>query len=52
MALAYADVVRPVFIGLAITYAIGFVAAVLLPAGRLPEEPELARSTTSESMVA
>lgn len=52
VALAYADVVRPVFVGLAITYAIGFVAAVLLPAGRLPEESELARSTTSESMVA
>jgi MFS family permease len=36
----YTDVFSPIFVGLAVTYAIGVVAAVLLPAGRLPDEQE------------
>ncbi|GAB2844844.1 MFS transporter [Microbacterium insulae] len=34
----YTDVFSPIFIGLAFTYALGVIAAVLLPAGRLPDE--------------
>lgn len=52
VAQAYSAVFGPVFIGLAITYAIGFVAALLLPAGRLPEDSELAGSTAAESLTA
>jgi len=40
----YGDVFVPVFAALAITYAIGIVAAILLPPGRLSDEP--APSTT------
>jgi MFS family permease len=35
----YGDVFVPVFAALAITYAIGIVAAILLPPGRLSDEP-------------
>ncbi|GAA2026399.1 MDR family MFS transporter [Agromyces tropicus] len=35
----YGDVFVPVFAALAITYAVGVVAAVLLPPGRLSDEP-------------
>jgi EmrB/QacA subfamily drug resistance transporter len=35
----YGDVFVPVFSALAITYAIGIVAAILLPPGRLSDEP-------------
>ena len=34
----YRDVFAPIFIGLSIAYAIGFVAALLLPPGRLSNE--------------
>jgi EmrB/QacA subfamily drug resistance transporter len=34
----YTSVFAPIFIGLSIAYAVGVVAAVLLPAGRLSEE--------------
>jgi EmrB/QacA subfamily drug resistance transporter len=40
----YGDVFVPVFAALAITYAIGVIAAILLPPGRLSDEP--APSTT------
>jgi MFS family permease len=36
----YGDVMAPVFLALAVTYAVGIVAAVLLPAGRLSDEHE------------
>jgi EmrB/QacA subfamily drug resistance transporter len=36
----YGDVMAPVFLALALTYAVGIVAAVLLPAGRLSDEHE------------
>ncbi|MCH6230942.1 MFS transporter [Microbacterium sp. CFH 31415] len=39
----YTSVFAPIFVGLAITYGIGVIAAVLLPAGRLPEEQAAAR---------
>jgi len=52
VAQAYSAVLGPVFIGLAVAYAIGFVAALLLPDGRLPDESELARSAMSEPMTA
>lgn len=38
----YSSVFAPIFVGLAIAYAVGVVAAVLLPAGRLPEEQSVA----------
>ncbi|WP_432512111.1 MFS transporter [Kineococcus sp. SYSU DK001] len=38
IASAYVEVFSPVFLALAVTYALGFVAAVLLPPGRLPDE--------------
>ncbi|THG31633.1 MFS transporter [Naasia lichenicola] len=37
IATVYAEVLSPVFLVLAIIYGIGIVAAILLPAGRLPE---------------
>lgn len=52
VAQAYSAVLGPVFIALAITYAVGFLAALLLPPGRLPEESELAQSVTTEPQVA
>lgn len=36
----YRDVFAPIFLALAITYAVGIVAALLLPHGRLSDEPE------------
>ncbi len=42
VAAIYTSVFAPVFIGLAIAYAVGVVAAVLLPAGRLSEEQPVA----------
>ncbi|WP_257879638.1 hypothetical protein [Kocuria flava] len=35
---AYAAVLAPVFLGLALVYLLGFIAALLLPPGRLAEE--------------
>jgi EmrB/QacA subfamily drug resistance transporter len=40
----YRDVFAPIFVALAVTYAVGIVAAVLLPHGRLSDEHELAAS--------
>ena len=37
IATVYAQVLSPVFLALAIIYGIGIIAAILLPAGRLPE---------------
>jgi MFS family permease len=48
----YASVFTPIFIALAATYAVGIVAAVLLPHGRLSDEPVPAPQTTSESLSA
>ena len=36
----YSSVLAPIFIGLALTYAVGIVAALLLPHGRLSDELE------------
>ncbi|WP_432543758.1 MFS transporter [Kineococcus sp. SYSU DK002] len=38
IASAYVEVFSPVFLALAVTYALGLVAALLLPPGRLPDE--------------
>lgn len=38
VAAAYSEVLAPVFAALAVTYAVGIVAAVLLPKGRLSDE--------------
>jgi EmrB/QacA subfamily drug resistance transporter len=38
VAAIYTSVFVPIFIGLAVAYAVGVVAAILLPAGRLPEQ--------------
>ncbi|MDN3496451.1 MFS transporter [Planococcus sp. APC 4015] len=40
IAALYSGILAPIFIGLAVTYAIGVVAAVLLPKGRLSDELE------------
>ena len=48
----YGDVFVPVFTALAVTYAIGIVAAVLLPSGRLSDEPAPANEPASESVSA
>lgn len=48
----YSSVFTPIFIALAATYAVGIVAAVLLPHGRLSDEPVPAPTTTSESLSA
>ncbi|GAA3311164.1 MFS transporter [Arthrobacter ramosus] len=48
----YSDVFRPIFIALGITYALGIIAAVLLPPGRLSDEPESSRQTTPETLSA
>ena len=48
----YATVFTPIFIALAVTYAVGIIAALLLPHGRLSDEPVPAPHTTSESLSA
>lgn len=48
----YSSVFAPVFAALAVTYAVGFVVAVLLPAGRLSDEPEPAPAPSSELLPA
>jgi len=48
----YGAVFTPVFIALAATYAVGIVAAVLLPHGRLSDEPVPAPQKTSETLSA
>lgn len=44
----YADIMVPVFLALALTYAVGFVAAILLPAGRLSDEHAPSPAPVSE----
>ena len=48
----YSSVFTPVFLALAATYAVGIAAAVLLPQGRLSDEPVPAAHPTSESLSA
>jgi EmrB/QacA subfamily drug resistance transporter len=48
----YGGVLAPVFLALAITYALGIVAAVLLPAGRLSDELEPAADAASQPLTA
>jgi hypothetical protein len=40
VAALYSSVLAPIFLGLAIVYAVGIVAALLLPNGRLSDELE------------
>ena len=40
VATLYSSVLAPIFLGLAVAYAVGIVAAVLLPNGRLSDELE------------
>ncbi|AXJ08750.1 MFS transporter [Arthrobacter sp. PM3] len=46
----YSSVFTPIFIALAATYAVGIIAAVLLPHGRLSDEPVPAPRSTSASL--
>lgn len=48
----YAGVLSPIFIGLAIVYALGVVAALLLPDGRLADEIEHPTRDAAEAAVA
>ncbi|WP_404429504.1 MFS transporter [Microbacterium lacus] len=52
----YSDVMTPIFLGLAVTYAIGFVIALLLPNAKLADhlepEPAAEPSTVSDPAVA
>jgi MFS family permease len=48
----YGDVLAPVFAALAVAYALGIVAAVLLPAGRLSDELEPAADAAPERITA
>lgn len=46
----YGDVMVPVFLALAATYVVGFIAALLLPPGRLSDEHAPAADPVSESL--
>jgi EmrB/QacA subfamily drug resistance transporter len=48
----YGDVLAPVFLVLALTYALGIVAAVLLPPGRLSDEAESSSDAASAPLTA
>jgi MFS family permease len=48
----YGDVLAPVFLALALTYALGIVAAILLPAGRLSDDVEPTADAASEPITA
>ena len=48
----YGDVLAPVFAALALTYALGIVAAVLLPKGQLSDELEPSPEPASEPLTA
>jgi hypothetical protein len=52
VAAIYSGVFAPVFAALAVTYAAGVVAAVLLPAGRLSDDPEPTPAPSSEPLTA
>lgn len=45
----YAGVMAPIFIGLAVAYAVGIGAAMLLPDGRLSDQPEPAHERAPET---
>lgn len=46
----YRDVFAPVFASLAVAYVAGVIAAVMLPAGRLADEPESAAAPSTEPL--
>lgn len=48
----YGDVLAPVFAALALTYALGIIAAVLLPTGQLSDELEPSTDAATESLTA
>ncbi|QQQ62770.1 MDR family MFS transporter [Paenarthrobacter ureafaciens] len=48
----YGQVFTPIFMALAVTYAIGIIAALLLPQGRLSDEPNAANTSISEPVSA
>lgn len=52
VAAIYASVFSPVFTALAVTYVLGIIAAVLLPQGRLSDEPDTVRPSTSQPVPA
>lgn len=51
VATIYSDVLAPVFVALAVTYAVGIIAAIALPHGRLPDAVE-SDSPVTESLTA
>ena len=52
VAAIYAEVFTPIFVALAATYAVGILAAVLLPHGRLSDEHEPAPQPAPETLSA
>jgi hypothetical protein len=48
----YSSVMGPIFIGLALAYAVGVVASLLLPDGRLADHMEAPASRAAESATA
>jgi hypothetical protein len=46
----YRDVFVPIYIALAVTYAIGIIASILLPNGRLSDEHGPLRTSESEAI--
>lgn len=48
----YGTVFTPIFLTLAAAYALGIIAAILLPHGRLSDEPAAARHAPSETLPA
>lgn len=52
VAALYSGVMAPIFLGLAVTYAVGVIAALLLPPGRLSDERETAVHPSTEPAIA
>jgi hypothetical protein len=52
VAALYSSVLAPIFVGLAIVYALGVVAALLLPDGRLSDEIDHPARDAAEAAVA
>lgn len=52
VAALYSSVMAPIFLGLAVTYALGVVAALLLPNGRLSDERDAAPLAEAEPAIA
>jgi hypothetical protein len=48
----YSSVLAPIFIGLAVAYAIGIVASLLLPDGRLSDQLDSAVPRAAEAAAA